>query len=198
MLLLAVFLAAVPRHTRSQTAAPSGGTPAIPQRVVYGQVFKHVVFLDVQANLADQKGNNGNLLRNYYQAKGGLTAAEAALLKSTAHSTVAALQAIDQQIQTAVVMYRARFSNRKWDPKNVPPLPPELQTLQTQKDNLILNGLGALQTGFGATRFQVLDTFVQNDIAPHVSLLTTKSTAPVASPPAKKGPLPPMQPVTWN
>jgi hypothetical protein len=30
----------------------------------------------------------------------------------------------------------------------LPPLPAELQTLQTQKDNLILNGLAAIQAGY--------------------------------------------------
>jgi len=157
--------------------------------VVYGQVFKYAVLLDVQATQADQRGENGNQLRNYYQTKAGLTAAETALLKSTANSTVTALHAIDQQIHGVVVSYRAQF--RKGTPR--PPLPPELLTLQTQKDNLILNGLAAIQTGFGAARFQNLDTFVQKDIAPHITL----STANLPASPATKGTLPPMQPVPW-
>jgi hypothetical protein len=48
--------------------------------VVYGQVFKHVVFLDDQANLADQQGQSGNAMRNYYQTRAGLSATETALL----------------------------------------------------------------------------------------------------------------------
>jgi len=188
-IILLLLLLAAPRRTRSQTAPPATTPQALPQRVVYGQVFKYAVLLDVQASLADQRGENGNQLRNYYQTKAGLTAAETALLKSTADSTVTALHAIDRQIHAVVVGYRAQF--RKGAPP--PPLPPELLTLQTQKDNLILNGLAAIQAGFGAARFQNLDAFVQKDIAPHITL----STAKLPAPPATNGTLPPMQPVPW-
>ncbi|SPF53869.1 exported hypothetical protein [Candidatus Sulfopaludibacter sp. SbA4] len=190
-LLLLVVLLIAPHHTRSQTSTPaSSGSPApLPQRVVYWQFFKFAVLLDVEADQADQRGENGNHLRNYYQTKTGMTAAETALLKSTANSTVKGVHAIDQQIQAAVVSYRGQF--RKGTPP--PPLPPELQTLQTQKDNLILNGLAAIQAGFGAARFQNLDAFVQKDIAPHITLSTVKPLGPSAA----NGTLPPGQPVPW-
>jgi len=101
LILFALFLV-WPHRTRSQTSTASSATQALPQRVVYGQVFRHVVFLDNQADLADQQGQNGGALRNYYQTKAALTAAETTLLKSTAHSAVASIQTIQQQVQAAV------------------------------------------------------------------------------------------------
>jgi hypothetical protein len=166
---------------------------ALPQRVVYGQVFKYVVLLDVQAGLGDQRGQNGNQLRNYFQTKATLTDAETALLKSTAHSTVSALQDVDQQIHAAVIAYRGQLQNIK-SSTTLPPLPSELHTLQTQKDNLILSGLAAVQTGLGAGRFQNLDAFVQREIAPHITLNRANASAPHP----KNSSLPPMQPVPWQ
>jgi len=72
-------------------------------------------------------------------------------------------------------------------------LPPELQTWQTAKDNLILNGVAAIQSGYGAARFQNLDTFVQTDIAPHITLNST----PLPVPPAKGVTLPLLPPIQW-
>ena len=156
-----------PHRTHSQQTT---ATQAIPQRVVYRQAFKHVVFLDDQAATLDQQGQDGGDLRNYYQSRGGLTAAETSLLKSTAHNTITALAAVDQQIQTAVAEYRAQLPHNKWKPgAALPPLPAVLQTLQTQKDNLILNAIAAIQCGYGAARFQNLDTFVQNEVTPHIT-----------------------------
>jgi len=192
MLLVALF---APRGTRSQTAAPraESAAKAIPQRVLYGQVFKHVAFLDNQADEADQRGANGTELRTYYQVHAALTSAEAALLKWTSHDAVTALQEVDEQIHAAVVTYRAQFHNGEW-PRNrpLPPLPPELKTLQTAKDNVILNHLAALQTGFGSDRFQHFDGYVQTAIAPHVTVTTLTPPAP------PEGTPPPLPPVQWH
>lgn len=174
-------------HSQQTTAAQ-----AIPQRVVYGQAFKHVVFLDDQADILDQQGGKGNALRKYYQSRAGLTDAETALLKSTAHNTVTAIAAVDQQIQTAVAEYRAQLPHDKWKPgAALPALPAGLQTLQTQKDNLVLNAIAAIQSGYGAARFQNLDAFVQSELAPHITLTTAKPPTP-ATPGTT---LPPLQPV---
>jgi len=196
LLLLSLFALMLvwPHRTRSQTPTTGTAAQTLPQRVVYGEAFKHIVFLDDQANLADQQGQSGNAMRNYYQTRAGLSAAETALLKSTAHSTVTALLAVDQQIQAAVATYRAQIPNGKWPAKTpLPPLPAELQTLQTQKDNLILNGLAAIQAGYAAASFQNLDSFAQNDIAPHIALSVKQPP-----PPAKGVTLPPLQPIPWQ
>ena len=194
LLLLFALLLVWPHRTRSQTTTTTSAPQTLPQRVVYGQVFKHIVFLDDQANLADQRGQSGNAMRDYYQTRAGLSATETALLKNTAHNTVTALLAVDQQIQAALVTYRAQFHNGKWPAKTpLPPLPAALRTLQTQKDNLILNGLAAIQAGYAAASFQNLDSFVQNDIAPHITLSVKQPPQP-----AKGVTLPPLQPIPWQ
>jgi hypothetical protein len=194
-LVVVVGFLVAPRHTRSQTAAPkAGATPApVSQSILYGQVFKHVAFLDNQADLVDQRGGNGAELRNYYQVHATLAATEAALLKSTSHDAVTAVQAVDQQIKAVIVSYRAQFRNGKW-PRNtpLPPPPPELKTLQATKDNIIQGHLTALQAGFGSDRFQHFDGFVQTAIAPHITVTT------LAPPTLPGGTPPPLQPIQWK
>jgi len=156
-------------------------------------VFQHLVFLDYQADLADQHGRNGNALRNYYQTHATLTPSEAALLKSTAHNAVTSIAAIDHQIAAAVAVFRAQFAGGKW-PKSKPlPAPPaELQSLQAAKDNIILGHLSTIQSGFGASRFQHLDSFVQATIAPHITLTTAPTPGTNSTSPGKPlSPLPP-------
>jgi hypothetical protein len=193
-----LLLLAVSHRTRSQTAAPTTATPAIPRRVIYKQAFQHLVFLDYQANIADQHGQNGNALRNYYQTHAGLTPTEAALLKSTAHDAVTAVAAVEKQIQAEVALYRAQIPGGKWPKgKPLPPIPPQLHTLQVTKDNVILSHIASLQTGFGATRFQILDTFVQATITPHITLSTTPKTASSSTTAGASKTLPQLPPAPW-
>jgi hypothetical protein len=152
------------------------------------------VYLDYQAGIADQQGLNGNALRNYYQVRAGLSAAETTLLKATAHDEIAAIKAVDQQIQAEVALYRANFQGGRWPAGTpLPPLPAQLHTLQVAKDNIILNHLGALQSGFGSD-FQRFDTYVQSALGPHITVTTVKP--PATAPPA--GAIPPAPPAPWK
>jgi hypothetical protein len=199
LLLVIVAILVAPRHTRSQTPTPKASTTAsaIPQRVVYEQVFKHVAFLDIQADLLDQRSGQGSGLRNYYQVHAALSNAETTVLKSTAHDAVVAVQAVDQQAHALVVAFRAQFANGRW-PRGTPlPQPsPELKTLQIAKNNIVLNHLGALQTAFGSDRFQHFDNFVQTVIAPQITVSTVPKS-PV-QPPPPGGTYPVLPPVQWH
>ena len=178
VLVLVAILA--PRGTRSQTSGPANGATSkpIPQRIVYRQVFRHVVFLDQQAGLAVQNHQDSSQFSNFYQAKAGLTATETALLKATAHDAATAIQAIDQQIQAVVVTYRAQLpSNRLPSKGDLPALPPELKTLQAAKDQAVLDHVTSLQTGFGTDRFQHFDSWVQSAITPHITVAQAPAKA---------------------
>jgi len=197
VLVLVIASLVLPHRTRSQTSTPTATAQQLPQQIVYKQAFRTVLLLDIQAATVDRQGGNGNNLRSYFQNKAGLTAAETALLKSTAQSVVTQIRAIDEQIQSVAASYRASLKN---SPANSPPpLPAELHTLQVQKDNLVLGGVAALQSGYGTARFQHLDTFVQATVTPNITTNTLTASAPkkAPSPPAKTSPLPPMQPIQW-
>jgi len=195
-LLLPVLLVAaliMPHGTRSQTSAASTAPPPVPQRTVYGQLFKHVVFLDHLADLADQSGKNGSQYRNFYQNRAKLTSAETAALKLAAKNASSAVQAVETQIQTQIKLLRPQFVGVKPSAKNPVVTPPIFKTLQAQKDAAILNQVSALQTAMGANRFQQFDAIVQALITPHIKVTTAATprqpgvvgTAPL--PPAMPG-----------
>ena len=191
---IALLALVAPRATHPQSAPPA--PRQLPQWILYEQVFKQVVFLDIRADAADQAGRDGSKLRNYYQVKAGLTTAEAALLKARAHAAVTELQTVNRQISSAVITFRAQLPSRgKLSAKApLPPPSPELQALQHQRDKIMLDGVAALQAGMGADRFRNLDAFVQRELAPRVSLTTPKPRARAAA----GHPSLPLQPVPWN
>jgi hypothetical protein len=91
-------------------------------------------------------------------------------------------------------VYRASFHNRQWPAKTpLPPLPPELHTLQVTKDNIILNHLASLQSGFGPD-FQRFDAYVQSALGPHI----TVTTIPPPATAAPGGNTPPAPTVPWK
>jgi hypothetical protein len=154
------------------------------------------VFLDYQADIADQKGQNGNALRNYYQNHATLTSTEAALLHSTSHDAVTAIVAVNQQIQAEVALFRSQFAGVKLPHgKPLPAPPPQLRTLQATKDNIIMSHLSSIQTGFGTGRFQHLDNFVQSQVAPHITLTTVLKPAAKTADQGKTLPL--LPPLPW-
>lgn len=173
----------------SQTTAK---TTPIPTRIIYWQMFKHVNFLEQQADIVTQSGKDGSQLRNFYQNHAQLTATETALLKQTASSTAAAIQAIDQQIHAIALKYRAQNAGiTPSTKKKLPPPPPELKTLQTQRDNAVLSQVVALQAGLGPTRSQQFDAYVQTCFGPHILVATPKLRGSTAA--GRVAPVPPVR-----
>ena len=104
-----------------------------------------------------------------------------------------AVNAVDQKIQTVVAIYRQQFHGRPWPAnKPLPPAPPEMRTLQTDKDNIILSRVARLHLGFGAARFQRFDAYVQATFGPHITMSKPKIPA------RPTGNLPPFLPVPWK
>jgi hypothetical protein len=195
--LLILFLL-VAWSVRPQASKPAGAPAAtpLPTQVVYWQLFRHVNYLEGQAESAAQRGQDGSALRNFYQVSAGLTTSEATLLKQTASATATDVQAVDSQIQAVVSQFRAQLP--RIDPSGktaMPSPPPQLRTLQAQKDSAILARVSSLQAGFGATRFQQFDTYVQTSFAPHVTMTTATMVGQLGTKdPSKSPPLPPFPP----
>jgi hypothetical protein len=158
---------------RPQASTPAAATPQpLPQRIVYRQLFKNVVFLDQQADLADQGGKDGSPYRNFYQSHASLTSAEAAALKQAANNASTAVQAVETEIQTQIKLLRPQLAGVKPSPQHPLVTPPILKTLQAQKDAAILNQVAELQAAMGANRFQQFDSTIQALLAPHITVAT--------------------------
>jgi hypothetical protein len=170
----ALLLLIVPRHVSTQTAASQTPTTPLPSRILYRQLFKHVLFLDKQADYADQHGRDGNSLRNYYQRRANLTPSEAAALKQIAKKTDDDVRKIDDQIKAEIIRYRALLPAGKGS-KSTRPVPPDLSPLQRQKDRAVLAQAAALQALLGDQRFQDFDAFARRELTPHIKVTNTQT-----------------------
>lgn len=171
---------AIPPATPS---AHSAAAQPVPQHVIYGQLFRHVLFLEKQADLADQRGLNGNDLRNFYQEHGRLSTAEAAALKQIARNAIDQTNAIDERIQAVILTAHAQYPGGRLPPNTLPPPPPqELYDLQNQKDNVMLTHTASLRAAMGEERFQAFDAYIQRDFAPHITIMTAGARAATGRP----------------
>jgi hypothetical protein len=193
LLILFLLVAWSLRPQASKPAAAAAATPPpLPQRIVYGQLFKNVVFLDHLADLAEQGGRDGSQYRNFYQNRAGLTSSETAALKQAANNAATAVQAVETQIQIQIALLRPQFVGVKPSSKKPLTTPPIFKTLQAQKDAAILNQVTALQAALGSNRFQQFDSTVQTLLTPHITVATMGPPRPPAS--VGTVPLPPAMP----
>lgn len=157
----------------ARAQASPAAVPQLPQRVVYGALFRHIVFLQQQASALEQQGKNTDALRNFYQVNGGLTAAQGAALTQMAQNAATAIQAANAQIQAEIKILRAQTPRPS--PGSKAPAPPAiLKTLQAQKDAAIMNQVQALYNLLGPAQFQQFDSFVQATVGPHISVTTAQ------------------------
>jgi len=193
ILIWVIFFASFNAQSQTVPQASGSTTSPLPPRVVYAQLFRHILFLDKQADLADQRGLSGDALRSFYQTQSNLTLAEATALKTIAANTVAAAKGFDDQATAIIQQIRAQFPGGKLPSKNaLPPPPAQLQVLQDAKDKLILDQVAALQAAFGPDRFKQFDTFVQREFTPHLTV-TPVGPAPSGTPNRQIAPFPPAQ-----
>jgi hypothetical protein len=173
--LLAIVLLA-PHRGLTQSAPAPVPTKPLPSRILYRQLFKHVLFLENQADYADQHGRNGNALRSYYQQRGKLTPAEAAALKRIAKQAEDDIKKIDGKIKAEIIQYRSVVPAAKPHSKSTVPPPPDLIPLQREKDSAVLAQAAALQAVLGKQKFQDFDAFARRELTPHVKVTNTPTT----------------------
>ncbi|HEX6719107.1 MAG TPA: hypothetical protein VF088_18510 [Pyrinomonadaceae bacterium] len=132
-----------------------------PEHVIYRQFFHHLVTLKARANDVESKGGDGRGLRSYFKRKANLTENEAAVLDAVAADCEREVADLDAKAKLIIDAYRARLLHGKIDSKNLPPLPPQLATLQEQRNLAILHARERLQKSLGQQAFSRLDDFIK-------------------------------------
>ena len=163
-------------------SGPPIGVPAL-----YRAFFRHLAFLDQQADALDAQGKDGSALRNFYQNAIGLTVEEAAVLKQAGGACVTAVQQTDQAAQQLIQAARAKFPDRKVPSAAALPKPPaELGLLNKQRDDVSNLWIANLRASLGPASFQKLDTYVQTRFVRQVSSVAVPN--PPAAPPFSQTP----------
>lgn len=146
-------------------ATPQSPHPAnAPEHIVYRQFFQHLMALKDRADGVERKGGDGRGLRAYFKDKAKLNDDQGRVLDQVAADCQRDVAKLDTRAKKIIDAYRAQFpKGRATNSQNLPPLPPELQSLQQQRDMTILHARKRLQNALGETAFHQLDDFIKVD-----------------------------------
>lgn len=139
---------------------------AIPLRVVYRQLFHHYAALQKKAAELESQGKNGATVRHYYKRQAKLSDKLDRELERIAAKTDKEVERLDKRAKEVIDNYRAQFPNGEMKKgETLPPAPPELQTLQEERNRAVLAGRDELRKVFGEEEFKRFDEFVQQNVA---------------------------------
>lgn len=149
---------------RAQNSAPTGQvsaanppTTAVPTWVTYRFFFMHLATLDAVANKMEAQKKDGSRWRTHEQRAVGLTADEAAILKTVALDCNKIMSDLDAKAQD--VMKTAKAQNPTLYLK-LPP-PPDLTTIQDQRIQAVNDHIDQLRDQLGNDSFAKLDKYLQ-------------------------------------
>ena len=139
---------------------------AIPDDVLYRQVFKHLEELNQRAEKEEQqKGKDGRKFRNLYKEMARLDEKQARTLERIAFQTNRELKKLDDRAKQIIDQIRSQTPNRRIEPGQKPPLPPqELFDLSKQRQDLTLKAINDLRANFGEAEFVRFSQFVNEKV----------------------------------
>jgi len=134
----------------------------IPDHVAYRFVFHQIVSLEKQAQEAENQGKDGQSLRTLFQRRAGLNDEQARVLLEIASDCENETRAQDAKAKIIIDAFKAQYPGGEV-PKGqtVAPPPAELQTMQAERNAMILRSRERLHVMFGDDAFQKFDEFVR-------------------------------------
>ncbi len=160
-------------------AAQTSGRPPLAR--LYWHFLDYQRFLDKSADDQEKKGKNGAELREKLQRKLGFSTYQFTIVRDAAQKLDRDLKKKDAQAMVIIAAFRKKYPPDQPLKGLLPPPPPELETLQQERDNLIEQAVVDLKAQLGPEATRKLDSFLQNEFAPSV---TTHSVSAPASPQA--------------
>lgn len=157
-------------QSQTASAAPTETTnPAIPDHVVYWQLFHHNTVLMKQAEETERQGKDASFLRNFYKHEAKLNDNQAEILREISTSCELEVSAVDQDAKLLIQNLRAAHPGGRLQPgEKLPPPPPQLQALQQRRNSAILHARDRLSQAFGATAFSEFQKFVNEKVKPKI------------------------------
>lgn len=150
----------------------AAGAPAadpLPEHVLYGQMFRHVVALEQRAEVLEKRGEDGAKLRRRYKQSAELSDRQDETLKAIARDCVARVAEQDRKALALIREARARTPGGTLAQGQAPPAaPPALAELQEERNALILEFRDQLRDAFGEEEFERLDAFARQRLGPHI------------------------------
>lgn len=158
-----------------------------PEHVIYGQFFRHAKAIRERAKEVERQGRSGKALRSHYKEKIGLKDEHSRVLDKITDEYEAEVGRLDAQAKKLIDAAHARFPNGVVPPgATLPPPPPELKTLQRERDMTAMKARHKLRAVLGEHGFRQIDDYIKLNFARGV-----RPAQPVARQAVPPGQLPP-------
>lgn len=157
-------------------------TKPIPEEMVYWMLFEQINELKTKDTQSSLQGETTTFKNSFYANTLKLSATQFAAIDNAVANCLSQIQPIDQQARQIINQYRSQYPNGQlvkkqpsqpsgefYSPRiespieNVPPVPPQLLTLQNQKNQIILNTKESIRQALGASSFAEFDAAVKED-----------------------------------
>jgi hypothetical protein len=137
----------------------------LPDHVAYEFYFLRLAFLYSKPSVREQNGELRKSFRTEIMGPVVLDHSQEQAVHKTALSCLASARELDLKAKAIIREVRSRYRGGKLGIGQPPPgLPPELPTLQAERNSIFLHGRDYLQRQLGDQKFAQLDRFVRLSI----------------------------------
>jgi len=141
----------------------------VPDYIVYGALFHHVVEVKQQADQAQSSGEDASSLRSFFQRQMDLSQEHARKLDEIASECVIEVAKQDAKAKEVIRAFKTQYPPGEVKAsKTLPPPPAELQQMQEERNAIILRARDRLATALGDKTFQNVDRYITNRVAPAI------------------------------
>lgn len=164
--LIAVALTTIGQTQQGESLLQSR---AIPEHVLYRQMFRHIHVLNQRAAGGGRHARERNSLRSLYQRQLGLRDEQSRVLSEIAEQCEREVAQLDERAGQIISEFRARFPGGLIPQgETLPPPPAELQAMQREREALILSYRDRLRAALGEEEFSSVNEFVQSQVAANI------------------------------
>jgi hypothetical protein len=162
-----------PKVAKSDGAATNNAGPAIPEYVIYRQLFHQVVALNEYADQLESQGKAPSSARSVFKRQAELTDEQALILARIATECEREVKQQDLKAKAIIDAYSAQYPDgRVLDGQPPAPPSPELASMQADRNDIILRARDRLRVALGEEEFSRFEAFAKRHIAPNIKPLS--------------------------
>ena len=158
---------------RQQPKQQAQAQSPLPRHVRYWFLALHIQALRKQADILEAKRENGDPYRHHYKLAANLSDEQEAILNAVVDDTLRDVGQLDAEAKAITDEYHAKVPGGILKQgQTPPPLPPQLKTMQAQKEQMLEAAYVRLQESLGEKEFARFDTYLRENLEPHIRALT--------------------------
>jgi len=148
---------------------PTAARQEVPEHIQYGFLFHHLKILKEKTEELEREGKGRSALLLRLQEKTALSSDQFQELLEVALDCEREVTEQDRKAEEIIQKMRAGYPDGKVPVGEAPPpLPPELLTMQQERNAMVLRARDRLHEIYGEETFARLDLFVKSHVAPDI------------------------------